>query len=63
MKRSASEPGLSILYSCMAEERPRGSYAIKNVCMYVCMYVSGFLSQNIGQSVIFNLKKKIIELD
>ena len=23
----------------MAEEPPRGSYAIKYVCMYVCMYV------------------------
>ena len=23
----------------MAEEPPRGSYAIKYVCMYVCMYL------------------------
>ena len=41
---------------------PTGELCNKE-CMYACMYVSGFLSQNIGQSVIFNLKKKIIELD
>ena len=26
-------------YVCMAEEPPRGSYAIKYACMHVCMHV------------------------